>query len=122
LLDYIEQTTAFNSNAIQQPEHDNVFAEVYRLEQPSVSATQDQTSLHLVHHKSLRGRARFAESATDYTSFLGLGYAPKLSVLLTTLRAAQRRSANTSHTPTGRWFEFIWGDDIDPRLAEPIGH
>ncbi|HEY1349895.1 MAG TPA: hypothetical protein VGF67_09750 [Ktedonobacteraceae bacterium] len=130
LLDYIEQTTAFDSNKLTDASTGNVFAEVYRLEAPSTDKKSALSGLHLVHHKSLRGRARLNEHSADYTSFLGLGYAPPYEELIKTLKAGiQRhrsstgRSENAMVNPTarsGRWFDFVWGDDIDPRESEKL--
>lgn len=105
LLDYIEQTTAFDSSRLEEAEDGNVFAEVYRL-------ASVRGGLKLVHHKSLSGKARLMEEAIDYTSMLGLGYAPSVNDLKQTLL---NRSQNSG---AGKWFSFIWGEELDPTSIE----
>jgi hypothetical protein len=114
LLDYIEQTTAFDSNKLRPVENGNVFAEVYQLD----ALHDDQgaaAGLHLVHHKSLRGRARLLEHSEDYTAFLGLGFAPNVEQLRAAL---QMEDTADGLIEAGRPFAFIWGEDIDPRESE----
>lgn len=127
LLDYIEQTTAFESGQLDRREDGNVFAEVYRLEPPELGRAGAASGLRLVHHKSLRGRARLSEHARDYTSLVGLGYAPPLSALQATLRTRQSRALRdrerelrtASTMDEASYFEFTWGEEIDPRWGEP---
>jgi hypothetical protein len=112
LLDYIEQTTAFDSSQLDSSGRINVFGEVYRLVKP---ATEGTSGLHLEHHKSLRGTARKERAPNDFTAFLGLGYAPELSVLRETLAGGARRAKASA----AGFFKFRWGDDVDPRTSEP---
>jgi len=112
LLDYIEQTTAFNSSQLDTSGRTNVFGEVYRLVKPEKAKA---SGLHLEHHKSLRGVARLDRASQDFTAFLGLGYAPDLSVLRETLAGGVRRAKGGA----AGFFKFRWGDEIDPRTAEP---
>lgn len=118
LLDYIEQTTAFNSEALTATDTPNVFCEVYGLERP---ANEAAGGLHLVHQKSLRGRARLRSDSADYTGFLGVGYAPPVETLRHTLkRGSKRAQAPKKRKANGAgFFVFTWGDDIDPRTSEP---
>jgi hypothetical protein len=112
LLDYIQQTTAFDASQLDSSDVANVFGEVYRLVKPVDART---SGLHLEHHKSLRGLARRSRDSRDFTSLLGLGYAPELSVLRETLAGGARRAKATIMG----FFKFRWGDDIDPRTSEP---
>ncbi|MGO8930952.1 MAG: hypothetical protein ACLQU3_29190 [Limisphaerales bacterium] len=113
LLNYIEQTTAFSSAALDSSGPTNVYGEVYGLVKPHGGKT---AGLHLQHHKSLRGTARLSRAPKDFTALLGLGYTPKLSDLMETLAGGARRAVNA--TKAG-FFKFRWGDDIDPRTSEP---
>jgi len=118
LLDYIEQTTAFSSAAIQQEGvTGNVFCEVYSLVRPPTAPGTAPAGLRLKHAKSIRGRARIKEHSLDFTSFLGLGYAPPLDELKKTLREGYKRSIKAPES--SRIFTFTWGQELDPRLTEP---
>ncbi|MFZ0818658.1 MAG: hypothetical protein WAM91_01200 [Candidatus Acidiferrales bacterium] len=112
LLDYIEQTTAFDSSHLGGPVRPNVFGEVYRLVKPEKATV---SGLHLEHYKSLRGVARFNRDSHDFTAFLGLGYAPDISILRETLAGGARRARGGA----AGFFKFRWGDEIDPRTSEP---
>lgn len=113
LLDYIEQTTAFASPELDPSGTVNVFGEVYRLVKPQGAKA---AGLHLEHHKSLRGSARLSRASKDFTALLGLGYAPGLADLKTTLEQGAKRAAKSAQAG---FFTFRWGDDIDPRTSEP---
>lgn len=118
LLDYIEQTTAFDSTKLAPSQKGNVFAEVYSLVSPPPGESEHIAGLHLAHHKSLRGRARLTEHTSDYTSFLGLGFAPDISELRKTLREGIKRAKKKKGS--GNWFEFVWDEVKDPRQTEPV--
>lgn len=115
LLDYIEQTTDFDSRLFENQPGGNVFAEVYSLENPTSAIPSATTGLHLAHHKSLRGRARNLDHTQDYTSMLGLGFAPPLTELKEALRRGYLRNLKVE---AGSWFEFVWGEERDPRSEE----
>lgn len=109
LLDYIEQTTAFDSNRLRGQQNGNVYVEVYGLERPAAGINDGRMAL--IHTQSLRGRARASLDAPDFTSMLGLGYAPSLGLLIASLRRGQARRADTE--VTGRCFDFTWGETAD---------
>jgi hypothetical protein len=117
LLDYIEQTTAFDSNKLKPHRKGNVYCEVYSLKEPNAKEAKPTDGLQLIHHKSLRGRARLIEHSEDYTAFLGLGFAPDLEGLKTTLRRGYKQKQKKPGF--GRLFFFKWGEDYDPRDTEP---
>jgi hypothetical protein len=117
LLDYIEQTTAFDSKKLKPHKKGNVYCEVYSLKEPAPKKANAADGLQLVHHKSLRGRARLIEHSEDYTAFLGLGFAPSLEELKKTLRRGYKQKQKKPEF--GRLFFFRWGEDYDPRDTEP---
>jgi hypothetical protein len=117
LLDYIEQTTAFDSKKLKAHPKGNVYGEVYSLKEPDPTKAMQADGLQLVHHQSLRGRARLIEHSEDYTAFLGLGFSPSLDELRKTLRRGYKLKQRKPEF--GRLFFFRWGEDYDPRDTEP---
>lgn len=115
LFDYMRQSTAFNPAELQRVDNPNVFIEVYKLIRDTRSDRPPGT-LQLCHSQSVQGRARMTEQSLDFTSLLGLGYAPDVTELQTTLERGIRRAR--SAPGSSQWFKFIWGRMVDPREAE----
>jgi len=102
LLDYIQQTTAFNPTPFLDKEDGNVNMVVYRLDH-----NQQSDQFDLVYDKTLTGNSRVDDpDAPDFTSMLGIGYIPPLTLLKSTLERTQSRRRLA--TDSKNWIDFKW--------------
>jgi hypothetical protein len=93
LVEYIEQTTNFESANYEDSDVGNVFLLVYRM-------AEEAREHRLIFDRILRGHSR-SSSAMDFTRMLGLGFAPTVDKLHDSLKGALTgRSAN--------WIDFVW--------------
>lgn len=102
LLEYIQQTTAFNPEPFVGKDDGNVNIVVYKLER---DAQTDQFDLK--YDKTLMGPSRVDDPrAPDFTSMLGIGYQPPLTVLRATLERTQARKRREGDAVN--WIDFKW--------------
>lgn len=100
LLEYIVQTTAFRPEPFKNNTEGNVNVVVYKMH-------EHDHEYELKFDTLLRGRSRSIDlQKPDFTATLGLGYAPPLKLLISTLQRTQARVRADGKAPN--WIDFKW--------------
>jgi hypothetical protein len=102
LLEYIQQTTAFEPKPFVGKTDGNVNMVIYRMEKNAKTQQYD-----LTYDKTLIGNSRVDDpTAPDFTSMLGIGHIPPLPLLKATLERTQARRRRPGDPIN--WVDFTW--------------
>jgi hypothetical protein len=102
LLEYIQQTTAFDPKPFVGKTNGNVNLVIYRMDKNAETQQYD-----LTYDKTLIGNSRVDDAtAPDFTSMLGIGHIPPLDLLKSTLERTQARRRRPGDPIN--WVDFKW--------------